>query len=301
MAEGKARRPWWKRVLIGLGVLLLLLGVAGGGTVAWAYSNVGGRFEKTWEVSVPPLEIPTDEVSLARGEHLARHVCACVECHGDDLGGRVFVDDPALGRAMGANLTRGRGGRGQGLEVEDWQRALLHGVGTHGRSLQIMPAEDYTRLSARDLGSLIAWARSVPNVDRETSIDLKPLAYVLAAAGELPFVSAENVDHDATLPPHVEPGPTFEYGEYLARMCVGCHSQDLGGQVMAGAPPGTPEIPSLRGLSGRGWAEADFEGAIRHGRGLGGRQLHDFMPFRAYSGLHDPEVTALWSYLQTLQ
>ena len=31
MAEGKARRPWWKRILIGLGVLLLLLGVAGGG------------------------------------------------------------------------------------------------------------------------------------------------------------------------------------------------------------------------------------------------------------------------------
>lgn len=200
---------------------------------------------------------------------------------------------------MGANLTRGRGGRASQLEVDDWARAILHGIGSHGRSLLIMPSEDYTQLSERDLAALIAYVRSVPPVDRETTIELKPLGYVLIATGELPGVSAELIDHDITLPEHVEPGPTREHGQYLARMCIGCHARDLGGQVMNGAPPGTPPVPSLRGLTGRGWSQDDFESALRRGRSRG-RQLHDFMPWRAYAGLSDDEVTALWSHLETL-
>jgi len=296
----RARRPWWKKLLFVVGTLVLVLGAVGGATVAWAYSNVGERMERSWDVTVPTLEMPSDPESLARGEHLLRHVCACVECHGDDLGGKRMLDDPALGILDAPNLTRGRGGRGLGLDVEDWERAILHGVGAHGRSLLVMPAEDYTRLSAQDLAALIAYARSVPPVDRETSVELKPLAYVLAAMDELPLASAEHVDHEARLPAHVEPGPTLAYGEYLGRMCIGCHGDDFGGQEMQGAPPGTPPVPSLRGLVARGWSAASFDGALRRGEGQG-RRLHEFMPWRAYAGLHDDEVAALWTYFATVE
>lgn len=294
----RVRRPWWKKLLLALGVLVVLIGALGGATVAWAYSNVGERMERSWEVSVPPLDIRTDEASLARGEHLVRHVCACVECHGDDLGGKRMVDDPALGLVEAPNLTRGRGGRGLGLDVEDWERAILHGVGTHGRSLLIMPAEDYTRLSAQDLAALIAYARSVPPVDRETRIELEPLAYVLGATDELPIASAEHVDHQARLPEHVEPGPTRVYGEYLGRVCIGCHGDDFGGQESG--PPETPPAPSLRGLATRGWDQASFDAALRRGEGRG-RRLHEFMPWRAYAGLHDDEASALWSFFSTVE
>ncbi|AKF05392.1 Putative diheme cytochrome c-553 [Sandaracinus amylolyticus] len=288
-------------MLIAIAVVVGALVVGAAGLVGWAYTSVGSRLERTWDVAVPALELPSDAASLARGEHLLRHVCACVECHGDDLGGRAFVDEPALGRVMGSNLTTGRGGVGGALDADDWARAILHGVGSDHRSLVIMPSEDYTHLSAPDLAALIAYARTVPPVDRETTIELTPLAQVLIATGELPAVSAELIDHDVTLPAAVAPGPTLEHGEYLARMCTGCHGRDFQGQVMAAAPPGTPPVPGIGRRGMTGWTQADFERALRRGQKPGGVAMHPFMPSRYYAGMTDDEVTALWTYLQTVE
>lgn len=291
-----------RKMAIGLGALLATLVVLAGTAYGWSVHTVESRAARTWDVAVPEVSIPSDPEAMARGEHLVRHVAGCVECHGDDLGGRTFVDDPALGTVMGANLTRGRGGVGGELDDEDLVRAILHGVGADGRSLRIMPTEDYAQLSARDLGALIAYVRSVPPVDRETSIELRPLAYVLTAQGVLPLLSAETVSHEVTLPPHVDPARTVEYGEYLARLCTGCHGSEWEGQrEMPGAPPGTPPIPSLRRAGLTGWGEADFERALRHGQKPGGIALHDFMPWEIYAGMTDDEVAAIWMFLQTLE
>lgn len=302
-ADPRARAPRRRRVRQ---VLTILAGAAGsllllaGSGYGWSVHDVDSRLARTWDVTVPPIEIPTDAASIARGEHLARHVAGCVACHGEDFGGFPFIENPALGHIVSANLTTGRGGVGGQLSDEDLIRAILHGVGPDGRSLRIMPTADYTRLSPRDLGALIAFLRTLPPVDRETSIELSPLAYVLAARGALPIVSAETTPHDFRLPPHVEPARTVEYGQYLARFCTGCHGARWEGRAeMPEAPPGTPPIPSLRRAGLQGWSEADFERAVRQGRKPGGVELHRFMPSRVYSGMTDDEVAAIWMFLQT--
>ena len=63
-----------------------------------------------------PLAIPTDITAIQRGQHLASAVAACVECHGPNLAGKVYIDDPALGRIVPPNLTRGRGGVGRDVQ-----------------------------------------------------------------------------------------------------------------------------------------------------------------------------------------
>ena len=68
------------------------------------------RFRKQYVLAPPPLAIPTDSASVARGEHLANTVAFCVDCHGENLAGNTVVDQPILGRVFAANLTRGKGG-----------------------------------------------------------------------------------------------------------------------------------------------------------------------------------------------
>lgn len=278
------------------GGLLLL----GGSAYGWSVYTVDDRLARTWDVAVPAIEIPSDPAAIARGEHLARHVAGCVACHGEDFGGFVFIDNPAIGRVMSANLTTGRGGVAGDRTDQDLVRAILHGVRPDGRSLRVMPTADYTQLSPRDLGALIAFLRTLPPVDRETSMQLSPLSYVLAARGAFPLVSAETAPHDFRLPPPVEPARTVEYGHYLARFCTGCHGARWEGRPeMPEAPPGTPPIPSLRRPGLQGWTEADFERAVRHGRKPGDVALHPFMPYRVYAGMTDDEVAAIWMFLQT--
>ena len=74
----------------------------------------------------------------------------------------MFIDDPALGRVIAPNLTRGRGGVGATFSDADFVRAIRHGVDPSGRPLLIMPADDYTHFSDADLGMIIAYVRSLP-------------------------------------------------------------------------------------------------------------------------------------------
>ena len=71
---------------------------------------------------VESIVVPTDITSIQRGQHLASAVAACVDCHGPNLAGKVFIDDPALGRIVAPNLTRGRGGIGASFSNADLAR-----------------------------------------------------------------------------------------------------------------------------------------------------------------------------------
>src|SRR5690606_22319412 len=111
-------------------------------------------------------DIPTDPQSIERGRHIVS-TRGCAECHGKDLGGNKVVDDPMVGKLHGPNITRGRGGLPEGYSDIDYIRAIRHGLSPEGRPFLLMPSEEYTRLSDEDLGSVIAYLKSVPPVDRE--------------------------------------------------------------------------------------------------------------------------------------
>jgi cytochrome c553 len=284
---------------LGYGVLGLVVAVAA--VLGVVYWKSGTRLNQTFAVAVQPVPVPTDADAIARGRHLAA-TRGCVDCHGADLAGAKVVDDPAMGRLYGPNLTRGRGGLAAGYGDADWERAIRHGVGADGRGLFLMPATDYVQFSTRDMGDLVAYLKSVPPVDRD-SVPLKvgPVARVLMLAGKIKL-AAEVIDHRAVKPDEVLPGLTADYGRYLAAGCTGCHGANFaGGKIDIGPPDWPPAANLTPHASGRlaQWTEADFIKALRESRRPDGSEISEVMP-RAFAHLNDTEVKALWAYLRTI-
>lgn len=287
-----------RRLGIGLGILLLLL-VAAAGSV-WV---AGGRkLARSFDVPVDPVaEAPAaDSALLARGEHLATAIGKCALCHGSDFGGTVFVDDPAIGRAVASNLTGGRGGIGAAYTMADWERAVRHGVAPNGRGLLVMPSDDFAPMSDADLVALVAYLRSVPPVDRELPpTRIRLVGRALYVTDRLPLVPASRIDHARVEPAPAE-GVTRDYGRYLANLggCTGCH-----GPTLAGGPFGEPGAPPASNLTPTGighYTEADFVRALRQGVRPGGAPIAPQMPVEYTRRMTDDEIRALWLYVRSV-
>jgi mono/diheme cytochrome c family protein len=287
-----------KGVGIFFGGLIIVLLVAGIGLYAAGRS----RLAQTYHIEPAAIVIPDDEASLARGQHLATAVIACGECHGGGLRGEAFFDDPVLGTVVAANLTSGEGGIGSAYSDEDWLRAIRHGVRPDGRPLLVMSSQRFQHMTAEDLGSLVAYLKSVAPVDNAPpETNLSPLTYILIALGQFDhLLPAEYIDHDAPLPNAPAAGVTQAYGQYLVSIatCRDCHGEELaGGQ----AGPGEPIGPNLTpGGELAVWDESDFITLMRAGQTPDGRQVNPFMPWRYYHHMTDDELTAIWLYLQSL-
>ena len=91
----------------------------------------------------------------------------CEACHGEDLEGLVYMDNPALGKVITPNLTTGPGGIGDERTDEDLVRAIQHGLRPDGTPLLFMPSTEFYYLSDADLGRVLAYIRSMPPVDNE--------------------------------------------------------------------------------------------------------------------------------------
>jgi cytochrome c553 len=279
--------------------LVLVLAVAVGAVYAISES----KLNRTIAVPTETVAVPTDIGSIQRGQHLAAAVATCIDCHGPSLGGTLFVDDPALGRVVAPNLTRGRGGVGATRSDADFVRALRHGVDPSGRPLLIMPSDDYTNFSDADLGAIIAYVRSLPPVDNVLpGNELRALGRVLFAAGQLPLQTADNIDHMAPRPPPPQQGVNPEYGQYLARNagCPSCHGPGLSGGKIPQAPPDTIPAANLTPAGIGNWTESDFIKALRTGMRPDGRVLNTFMPWPYYAQMTDDEIKAIWRFLQAV-
>lgn len=289
-----------KKILNWVGIVLGgLIGLLVIAVIAMIVST-NNRLTKQYTVTVETISIPTDEASIAIGSHWANMHCRL--CHGDDLSGGEFFNDPQLGYVDAPNLTPGKGGIGRTYTDEDWLRAIRHGVKGDGTSVFIMPSNDFYYLSDYHLGSIIAYLKTLPPVDNEIRPkDLTPMAkilYALGAFGDLLY--AETIQHDVR-PSTPEIGVTMEYGEYLvnAHGCRSCHGENLAGNQPA--EPGTPFAPNLTpGGELVGWSEEDFFTVLRTGVVPTGRTLSDSMPWVGFSKMTDDEITAVWMYLQSL-
>lgn len=290
-------KKWLKWLGIIVGSLIGLVVIA----VVVVLNNGRSRFNQTYDIAAPALDIPTDQAALARGEHLVNAVAHCAYCHGEGLQGDYLENDPStIGIIVASNLTAGEGGLGGTYTSEDWVRALRHGVTLEGRSVFIMPSVSFQRLSEDDLAATIAYLQSLPSVDNVLP-ETKPgtLAYALLGAGPLQEAqSATRIDHDAPFIAAPPEGETAEYGEYLAQIaqCSGCHGAELaGGQACQDCPIGPNLTP---GGELQGWTQDDFVVALRTGMVPTGRQLSKFMPWQYFQNMTDTELAALWTYLQ---
>ena len=265
------------------------------GTVKW--NNIRG---KDYEIPVEPITIPTDQASIARGEHIAT-IRMCKDCHTENWSGQSD-SVPGLITLSMPNLTPGAGGVGAANTNEDWVRAIRHGVGHDGRGLLLMPSRVWYYLSDEDLADLIAYLKSLPPVDNEPpKTELGPLGRVMMTLGQLPPEATEPdatvIDHDAPRPVAPEPGVTGEYGMYLARTCTLCHGSELNGQTIF---DGSLAPNLTQGGELRAWSEEDFMKTLRKGMTPSGHQLKSVMPWKYFGQMTDDELKAVWLYLQSL-
>ena len=282
-----------------LGALVLLVGIA----ALAIYTGSNARLKKTYVVNVKPVNVPavTDAAALARGKHLAT-TRGCTECHGADLGGAKVFENGAMGKVHGPNLTRGRGGVPAEWGDLDYVRAIRHGVSRDGRGLFLMPSADYAQFSDSDMGSLVAFVKSMPPVDRARGpVQLGPVARTLTAVGKIKL-AAEIIDHAHVEPAVVTPGVSVDYGRYVAATCTGCHGPNFsGGKIDVGPPDWPPAANLTPHADGRisKWTEADFIQAVRTAKRPDGSEINPVMP-RAFAQLEDTELRAIWAYFKTL-
>ncbi len=288
-----------KWIGIGVGSLLGLLVVAVGIMVILA----GSRLNKTYDIQPEPVAIGEETAVLERGQYI--YSTNCAGCHGDDLSGTPFFDDPALGSIPATNLTTGEGGIGDAYSDVDFVRAIRHGVAPDGKALAIMPSAAFWYFSDEDLGAIIAYVKNASPVDNdrgERNLS-KPMGRILMTIGALDILTAESIDHTGPRPANApEQAVTADYGEYLVNTgdCRLCH-----GDALSGAQPPEPGAPSGSNLTPGGdfasWTAEDLINSMRTGITPDGREIDAaFMPWEDMGRMTDDDLTAVYLYLQSL-
>lgn len=282
---------WGGRIVGGL-LTLALLGAAS------AYGLSERRAHATFDVPEHTLTVAADSSTIERGRHLAT-IRGCNECHAPDMGGKVMIDDPALGRMVSTNLTNGRSGGA--LSDRDWERAVRHGVRRDSTPLTFMPAHEFTGLADEDLAAIVAWTRSLPPVTHTLpATRVGPLGRALHTAGELPLYPAEHIDHAVAHPVRVVPSPDAAYGKYMSAGCMGCHGPTFSGGKIPGGSPDWPPAGNLTPRGMKAYDRASFIAAMRTGKRPDGSMIRPPMDVRMTGELTDVEVEALWAFFNTL-
>ena len=286
----------WIGIILGLlvGLVVLAFGIV--------YAITETRLNKTYTIQDESVSIPTDSAAIERGQRVAA-IRLCTDCHGANLAGRVFLDNPAIGLIATTNLTSGKGGVGDELSNEDWVLAIRHGVRPNGKPLLIMPAGEFYYLSDADLGAVIAYVKSLPPVDNELPAKkIGPLFRVAMTFIDVVFIPAEVIDHTAPRPIAPEVGVTVEYGKYLAITCTSCHGPGFSGGPIPMAPPEFPPALNLTpGGELQGWSDEMFINTLRIGVTPSGHQFNNlYMPWKLLGQMTDDELKAVFLFLRSL-
>ncbi|HEY9113621.1 MAG TPA: c-type cytochrome, partial [Bacteroidales bacterium] len=287
-----------KWTLIVIAAIVILLAFSGWFLV----NNSEKQLAKVYEVEPTPIFIPDDSASIAHGRVWAMVLCA--HCHGTNLAGTHFFNEPTFGVVDSPNLTSGEGGIGGQYTDIDWIRAIKHGVKKSGQAAFVMPSADFNKLGDEDLGELIAYLKSIPPVDNQmqTVPDLTNLSKILISVGAFGDVfPAEVIDHQAPsfIPP--QQGPSAEYGSYLVDVfgCRTCHGPKLNGGK--DPDPTAPFAPNLTpGGNLANWSNEQFTNTMRTGMTPEGKALDlNYMPWTGLASMPDDDLTAVYLFLKS--
>jgi mono/diheme cytochrome c family protein len=270
---------WLRNTVIGV-IALALIAAA----VIYAMSELTLR--RSYEARGTSVPIPADSASIAEGERLAR-IRGCPGCHEPSLEGGMFIDEPMLARVAAPNLTTAV----RAYSDAELEGIIRHGVRPDGRSVLAMPSDMFRLLDDADLGKILGYLHSVPEVTGQARmVKPGPLGRLGIALGKFK-PAAEDVRRVEMLSdsfPAV--GSPVARGAYLARtVCTECHGATLSG--FAG------ETPDLRIAAG--YSPEQFVRLMRTGVALGEREL-GLMSEAArgrFTHFTDEEIEALYAYL----
>jgi cytochrome c553 len=276
---------------------LRVLGYVAAGIGGLALLGAGGIYAKSElvvreriVVEAPPFTVPlpTDSASLAEGARIAL-TRGCAGCHGEGVKGRVFFSESGVAHLPAPNLTALVRQRTD-AELE---RAIRHGVKPDGTVLFSMPAEMYRSLTDEDLARLLAWIRSLPEAEGETSTRrLGPLGRVGVALGQFRS-SVYYVQTETPLAPPAD--SALRLGHYVAiSSCTECHTN-----TMQGDGQGSPSIPAVLAA----YTQEEFAEMLRTGLAKGGREMRMMSGVARgrLSHLTPAEVESLYAYFGYLR
>lgn len=285
-----------KKVFTWIGLILLGLILLVGIIASYYIYNFQYRLTQKFSVDPHEISLPTDSLSLAEGKRMVAIHCAT--CHGKDLGGTEFFNDPVMGSVPASNLTPGQGGIGSAYTTTDYVRAIRHGIKKDSTAAFVMPSREFQHLSDTDLGQIIGYLTTITPVDR--SWDGPHLTYIAKAmAGSGIFgdvLNAEKINHQAIVSVKApKPAITTNYGRYLVRIsgCNACHGEALNGK--SSGEPGAPFAPNITpgGNFGK-WSRDQFISTIRTGTTPENRKLNPkFMPYEGFKLMTDDELSAI--------
>lgn len=270
-----------KWTAISLGSLIAVLLV-----VIYGVSEI--KLRQRYDVAATPIPVSTDSFVIARGKHIAL-TRGCANCHGDNLEGKVFFDEPMLARLVAPNLTK----LVREYSEPELARAIRHGVKRNGTSVAVMPSSMLYHLSDDDVGALIAYLKTVPATESTLpGNSMRLLARVGLVTGQY-HTEASVIDHDAPRLPEGNEADLGTRGRYLAKSsCTECHGQDFKGG--GGGPAPSPALSVVQAYSAEEFARLMRDGVPRDGRKLG--VMGDVARSR-FSQFTDAEVAAVYVYL----
>lgn len=296
--ENATGKRWLRRIAWALAVLVAL-----GAAALFAGDQLARqKMQRKVEVTLKGVPFTDDPAAIERG----RYVFAsrgCVDCHGAQGGGKVFVDDGKGLRIAGPNISPGPGSVVAGYTAADWERAIRHGVNPVGRALMVMPSEDYNRFTDADLAALVAHVRHMPPANGGGPVVELPLPVRALYGFGMIQDAAAKIDHTRPPEPPVAEGVTLAHGAYVANMCLGCHGAKLNGGKIPGGPPEWPAAANLtpgeRTAMAR-YADAQaFQALFKSGTRPDGTPVQ-VMPFGSLREMSDIDVQALYLYLKSL-
>ncbi len=288
---------WLRRAGIGLLVLAAALVVA----ATLLVGNGHRKAERRVDIRVDAVPERSDAAAVERGAYLFRSR-GCTDCHGKNGAGRSFVDDGKGLHLHAPNITPARGSVVASYRMDDWDRAIRHGVAPGGRPLLIMPSEDYNRLTNDDFAALVAYLRQMPAAEGGAAeLRLPMIVRALYGAGVVRD-AAEKIDHALAPSTPVPEAATAEHGAYVANACIGCHGAGLAGGRIAGAPPDWPAAANLTPGEGSAMVRyvdaKSFVAMMRSGLRPDGGAVSRVMPFDALSEMSDVDLEAIYQHLK---
>ncbi|HTO56801.1 MAG TPA: cytochrome c [Pseudomonadales bacterium] len=274
---------------------------------------------KTRSIAIVPS---ADAVMVEQGRYLAA-AADCGACHtaadGQPFAGGVPIATP-IGTVYGSNITPDRATGIGAYTLDDFDRAVRHGITPAGVTLYpAMPYPSYTRVSDADVAALYAYfmfevkpvaaANRAPDIRWPLSIRWPLAVWRKTFVPAIAFDTARYSD------------PVVARGAYLVQglgHCGSCHTpraltlqeralDESGSAYLAGGPiiDGWVAV-NLRGNSADGlggWSADDIEGSLRSARNAShavvGEAMNDVV-VHSTQHLSDADLQAVAAYLKTL-
>jgi len=217
---------------------------------------------KPAETTFDGAQVTDAAARIAHGERLTQ-VLGCRGCHGKDLRGQNWDNDPkGYGILWASNLTRAI----PAMTDAQLRDLLTKGVHPRRHDLWLMPSQLFQHLSPADVDALIAHLRTIkPAGEATPDPEPGPRALRQIESGEVKPAAKLVRERSNTLP--FDAGPAYALGRYITEVtCAECHGPKLEGNH--DEEGSTPDL-----VVAGGYTRAEFEALLTKGIPSGGRKF----------------------------